>query len=64
MKEFVVLQRIDNDRPITKDDGFFLFCQQALLLALRDCGTLTESQYQRAAEKLRTQFRGNREERQ
>ena len=54
-KRFAVLQRIDNDRKITREtDHEFLFnLENALLLALLEDGTLTQMQYRQASEKLK-----------
>lgn len=49
---------IENDREITKEnDSQFLFeYQRAVLLTLRDKGTLNEAQYRYAEEKLKKQL--------
>lgn len=56
-KEFAQLQRIDKDHPITKETDYeFLYhLQNALLLALRERGTLNATQYRYAEEKLKQQ---------
>lgn len=58
MKTYAKLVRIDHNRPIMKStDSEFLFLQQrAVLLALKDNGTLTELQYRYAEEKLAEQY--------
>ena len=52
------LEQILNDRKITpKQDALFLYeFQQSALLALKDCGTLTETQFRYAAQKLKEQY--------
>ena len=52
------LTQIRNDRKITpKQDALFLYeFQQSALLALKECGTLTETQFRYAAGKLKEQF--------
>ena len=52
------LAQILNDRKITpKQDALFLNeFQQSALLALKECGTLTETQFRYAAEKLKEQY--------
>ena len=49
------LTQILNDRKITpKQDALFLYeFQQSALLALKECGTLTETQFRYAAGKLK-----------
>ena len=58
-KQFAKLQRIDNDRKITKDTHYeFLYhLQSALLLALREQGTLNTMQHRHAEEKLKQRRR-------
>lgn len=58
-KKFANLQRIDNNRPITRDtDEAFLYeLQRALLLALREQGRLNALQYRRGEELLKQQRR-------
>lgn len=58
-KRFAELQRIDNDRPITRDTDFaFLHqLQNALLLALKEQGRLNTTQYRYGEEKLKKQLR-------
>lgn len=52
------LTQILNDRKITpKQDARFLYeFQQSALLALKECGTLTETQFRYAAGKLKEQY--------
>ena len=52
------LTQIVNDRKITqKQDALFLYeFQQSALLALKECGTLTETQFRYAAGKLKEQY--------
>ena len=52
------LTHILNDRKITpKQDALVLYeFQQSALLALKDCGTLTETQFRYAAQKLKEQY--------
>ncbi len=52
------LMQIVNDRKITqKQDALFLYeFQQSALLALKECGTLTETQFRYAAGKLKEQY--------
>lgn len=58
-KKFAHLQRIENDRTITKatDSEFLYHLQHGLLLALMERGTLNAMQYRQAAEKLDRQRR-------
>lgn len=58
-KKFAELQRIDNNRPITKDHDYeFLYnLQNALLLALKEQGRLNGMQYRHAEESLKRQRR-------
>lgn len=58
-KRFSELQRIDNDRKITKESDYEFWYQLelALLLALREQGTLNAIQYRQAEERLRLQRR-------
>ena len=59
MKEQARLVRIEHDRKITKEtDSRFLFeYQKAVLLSLKESGTLNETQYRCAEEELRDQLR-------
>lgn len=59
MENTVVLQTIENDREICWDlDSEFLFAyQKAMLLALKELGTLDEMQYRYAEALLKEQFR-------
>ncbi len=52
------LTQIQNDRTITPEqDALFLYeFQQSALLALKECGTLTETQFRYAAGKLKEQY--------
>ena len=52
------LTQILNDRKITpKQDARFLYeFQQSALLALKECGTITETQFRYAAGKLKEQY--------
>ena len=52
------LTQIVNDRKITqKQDALFLYeFQQSALLALKECGTLKETQFRYAAGKLKEQY--------
>lgn len=47
-----------NDREITPEqDAMFLYAfQQSVLLALKECSTLTQAQFQYAAEHLKEQY--------
>lgn len=58
-KQFAKLQRIENDRRITKETDYeFLYqLQNALLLALKEQGRLSQMQYRHAEERLQTQRR-------
>ena len=58
MNTYAKLMQIVNDRKITqKQDALFLYeFQQSALLALKECGTLTETQFRYAAEKLKEQY--------
>lgn len=57
MEKKATLLGIDNDHKITKEtDHEFLYeLQKALLLALKERGTLNEMQYRIAHQKLKTQ---------
>ena len=57
MDTITVLEKIDNDRKVDRNlDGEFLFeYQKALLLALKEMGTLEEMQYRYAEQKLKNQ---------
>ena len=56
--EPITLERIENDRRITREsDGEFLYeYQKAVLLALVESGRLTEQQYRYAETQLRRQI--------
>lgn len=58
MNTYAKLMQIVNDRKITqKQDTLFLYeFQQSALLALKECGTLTETQFRYAAGKLKEQY--------
>ena len=60
VRKYAGLQRIDNDRKITKETDYeFLYqLQYALLLALRERGTLNAAQFYLAEERLLEQKRG------
>lgn len=57
MKMEAHLVEIQNQRTLTKtqDPDFFYILQQAMLLALKECGTLTETQCRYAIEQLKAQ---------
>ena len=59
MEDAAVLQTIENDREILWDsDSEFLFeYQKAMLLALKELGTLDEMQYRYAEAALKEQLR-------
>lgn len=59
MEDKAVLQSIENNREIILDsDGEFLFeYQKAVLLALKELGTLNEMQYRYAEATLKEQLR-------
>ena len=59
MEERARLIRVEHDRGITKEtDSRFLFeYQRAVLLSLKEDGTLDEAQYRFAEEKLKDQLR-------
>lgn len=59
MEDKAVLQTIENNREIVWDsDSEFLFeYQKAMLLALKELGTLDEMQYRYAEETLKEQLR-------
>ena len=63
-KKFAVLQNIENDRKITREENreFIYNLENALLLALLEDGTLTQMQYRQASEKLKRQRREQRKE--
>lgn len=54
---FSKLQRIEHSRRITEetDDGFLYQMKSALLLALRERGTLNAMQHRQAEQKLKQQ---------
>ncbi len=58
-REFASLERIENDHKITREtDAPFLHrLQSGLLLALKEQGQLSQTQYQYAKEQLDRQFR-------
>lgn len=58
-KKYASLERIENDRQITREtDAPFLYrLQSGLLLALKEQGQLSEMQYRRAQERLDRQYR-------
>ena len=58
-KKFSVLQKIDNDRQITREEDapFLYHLQRALLLALREQGRLHPMEYRQAEEALNRQRR-------
>ena len=58
MNTCATLTQIVNDRKITqKQDALFLYeFQQSALLALKECGTLTGTQFRYAAGKLKEQY--------
>lgn len=57
--KYARLDKIDYDAPITAEDhsDFLDILQRALLLALKECGTLSEMQYRHAESKLESQKR-------
>lgn len=57
MKVRPVLQFIEQNQRITfkEHDAFLFEYQRALLLALKECGRLTETQYCRAEQNLKRQ---------
>lgn len=57
MENTSVLQTIENDREIgwDLDSGFLFAYQKAMLLALKEQGTLDEMQYRYAEQMLKTQ---------
>lgn len=59
MKPFAVLERVEQDRPIDReqDQEFFYHLENALLLALKEQGRLNAAQYRHAAERLKQQNR-------
>ena len=63
-KKFAVLQNIENDRKITREENreFIYNLENALLLSLLEDGTLTQMQYRQAAHKLKRQRREQRKE--
>ena len=56
-KRFAKLERIDNNKTITKEThyDFFYHLQKAILLALHEQGRLNAMQYRHAEEKLNQQ---------
>ena len=63
-KKFAVLQNIENDRKITREENseYIYNLENALLLSLLEDGTLTQMQYRQASEKLKRQRREQRKE--
>ena len=61
MQEQAVLQSVENDRRITKeqDADFLYLLQNAFLLALKESGQLNEMQYRYAEENLNTRRKEN-----
>ena len=61
MQEQAVLQSVENDRRITKeqDADFLYLLQNAFLLALKESGRLNEMQYRYAEENLNTRRKEN-----
>lgn len=59
MKPFAVLEQVEQDRPIDReqDREFFYHLENALLLALKEQGRLNAGQYRHAAERLKQQVR-------
>ena len=57
MKTQVTLQKMESDRKILweSDSEFLLEYQKAVLLALKEAGTLDEQQYCHAQERLKDQ---------
>ena len=57
MQDRAVLRSVENDRKITKEQDYeFLYeYQKAVLLALKEAGSLTEMQYRYAEGKLKEQ---------
>ena len=57
MQDRAVLRSVEQDRRITEDQDaeFLSACQRALLLALKEAGRLSETQYRYAEEKLKAQ---------
>ena len=49
---------LENDHPVTKasDRNFLVLIQRAVLLALKDAGTLNEMQHRQAEEELLRQY--------
>lgn len=63
MDKRVRLIRISDNQAITEDSdpGFWLHYQHAILLALKEDGTLTEEQLRHAEAALRSRRRAERE---
>ena len=59
VKKYAQLESIHCDVPITAEDhcDFLNTLQRAMLLALKECGTLNEMQYRHAESKLESQNR-------
>ncbi len=59
MRDRAVLQSVEQDRRITEeqDSGFLYLYQNAVLLALKEAGRLTETQYRYAEGRLKEQRR-------
>ena len=56
-KQFALLQHIENNEKITKENhySFLYHLQSALLLALREYGMFTAMQHRHAEERLKQQ---------
>lgn len=65
-RKFAEPERIDNYEEISTDThwSFLFHLQEALLLALRERGTLTPMQHRHAEEKLRQQRRDRTKQKQ
>ena len=59
MQDRAVLQSVENDRRVTseQDPEFLSVFQNAILLALKEAGMLSEMQYRYAEGKLKAQRR-------
>ena len=64
VKKYAQLESIHCDVPITAEDhcDFLNTLQRAMLLALKECGTLNEMQYRHAESKMEFQNRKDKKQ--
>lgn len=65
-RKFAVLQRIDNNCKVTKEENevFWYHLEQALLLSLREQGRLNPMEHRDAQERLKQQRRNHAKQKQ